>query len=81
MKQTEVSRATIGRIPLYLRYLKNKPHTAKNISATTLARELGLGEVQVRKDLGIREIFKAEGDAPAAGKKGMDDLKRLFGDL
>ena len=53
MKQTEVSRATIGRIPLYLRYLKNKPHTAKNISATTLARELGLGEVQVRKDLGI----------------------------
>ena len=24
---------------------------------------------------------KAEGDAPAAGKKGMDDLKRLFGDL
>ena len=53
MKQTEASRATIGRIPLYLRYLKNKPHTAKNISATTLARELGLGEVQVRKDLGI----------------------------
>ena len=29
----------------------------------------------------IREISKAEGDAPAAGKKGMDDLKRLFGDL
>ena len=29
----------------------------------------------------IREISKAEGDAPAAGKKGMDGLKRLSGDL
>ena len=29
----------------------------------------------------IEEGSKAEGDAPAAGKKGMDDLKRLFGDL
>ena len=52
MKQVEVSRATIGRIPIYLEYLKNAKHCAENISATTLAKELGLGEVQVRKDLG-----------------------------
>lgn len=51
MKQVEVSRATIGRIPTYLKYLKNTEHGTENISATTLARELGLGEVQVRKDL------------------------------
>lgn len=51
MRQIEVSRATIGRIPKYLKYLKEKKHTTKNISATILARELGLGEVQVRKDL------------------------------
>ena len=52
VKQVEVSRATIGRIPIYLEYLKNAKHCAENISATTLAKELGLGEVQVRKDLG-----------------------------
>lgn len=52
MKQIEVSRATMGRIPVYLKYLKNTDHDAENISATALAKELGLGEVQVRKDLG-----------------------------
>ena len=52
MKQMEVSRATMGRIPIYLKYLKETNHHAENISATALARALGLGEVQVRKDLG-----------------------------
>ena len=52
MKQTEVSRATIGRVPIYLKHLKNAHHNSENISATTLAKELGLGDVQVRKDLG-----------------------------
>ena len=51
MKQIEVSRATMGRIPAYLKYLKSASHTSENISATALARQLGLGEVQVRKDL------------------------------
>ena len=52
MKQIEISRATMGRIPTYLKYLKDKALKTENISATTLAKELGLGEVQVRKDLG-----------------------------
>ena len=52
MKRAEVSRATLGRIPSYLEYLKNINRHTGNISATTLAKELGLGEVQVRKDLG-----------------------------
>lgn len=52
MKQIDVSRATMGRIPLYLKYLKETPAQTENISATTLARALGLGDVQVRKDLG-----------------------------
>lgn len=51
MKQTEVSRATMGRIPLYIKYLKSVCHTNENISATVIAKHLGLGEVQVRKDL------------------------------
>lgn len=51
MKQHEVSRATMGRVPTYLHYLKDTCNNTENISATTLAKELGLGEVQVRKDL------------------------------
>ncbi len=52
MKQVSVMKATLGRLPLYLDYLK-KLDTAKseNISATVIAKALGLGEVQVRKDL------------------------------
>ena len=51
MKRTEISRATLGRIPQYLKYLKTVFPATDNISATVLAKELGLGEVQVRKDL------------------------------
>lgn len=51
MKQASVMRATVGRLPLYLKYLKSLSKAVDNISATTIARELGLGEVQVRKDL------------------------------
>lgn len=52
MKDAEISRATLGRIPGYLRYLKKLPPEVGHISATTVAKDLGLGEVQVRKDLG-----------------------------
>lgn len=52
MQNREISRATLGRIPSYLQYLKSLPPGVQNISATTIAKELGLGEVQVRKDLG-----------------------------
>lgn len=51
MKQCDVSRATLGRIPVYLEYLKKAEHSGENISATTLAKNLKLGEVRVRKDL------------------------------
>lgn len=52
MKKSEVSKATLGRIPMYLRYLKSLPKKTGNISATAIAKNLGFGEVQVRKDLG-----------------------------
>ncbi len=52
MKETEISRPTLGRIPMYLRFLKALPQDMQNISSTVIAKELGLGEVQVRKDLG-----------------------------
>lgn len=49
MQNIKLSRATLGRIPVYLRYLKSISQT--EISATAISRELGLGEVLVRKDL------------------------------
>lgn len=47
----ELSRATIGRLPTYLDFLKHLPSETKTISATSIAKALSLGDVQVRKDL------------------------------
>ena len=46
-----ITKATLGRLPIYLRYLKSIKSISQNISATQLAKALDLGEVQVRKDL------------------------------
>lgn len=51
VKQTCIMKSTLGRLPAYLNYLKSIEQTNKNISATIIAKALGLGEVQVRKDL------------------------------
>ena len=52
MKIVPVSKATLGRLPLYLNFLrKMSPVKVPYISATTISKELNLGEVQVRKDL------------------------------
>ena len=49
-----LSKATLGRIPRYLSYLKTLSlDKVPYISATTVAKELKLGEVQVRKDLAM----------------------------
>ena len=47
-----ISKSTLSRLPVYLEYLKSLPDgSPPNISATIIASALGLGEVQVRKDL------------------------------
>ena len=52
MNRYSVSKATLGRLPGYLQYLRNLPEShSGTISATAIARGLALGEVQVRKDL------------------------------
>jgi len=48
---SDISRATLGRLPKYLQYLQNEHGNAEYISAAELSRALNLGEVQVRKDL------------------------------
>ena len=52
MEKVSVSRATLGRLPRYLTFLRElDPEKVPFISATTISKELQLGEVQVRKDL------------------------------
>lgn len=49
-----ISKATIGRMPAYLRFLKEKEKAGeRTISSTAIAEELNLNAVQVRKDLAI----------------------------
>lgn len=52
MEKSSLSKATLGRLPLYLQFLKSLPLGEQAfISSTVIARSLSLGEVQVRKDL------------------------------
>lgn len=50
----EISIATIKRLPQYLRILKEKENVnVLNISSTTIAEELKINSIQVRKDLAL----------------------------
>ena len=51
MNGYSIPKATLGRLPQYLEYLRSLPETRHTISATTIAKALSLGDVQVRKDL------------------------------
>ena len=52
MNGYSISKATLGRLPKYLQYLKDLPAVnGATISATAIAKGLCLGDVQVRKDL------------------------------
>lgn len=66
------SKATISRLPVYLRFLRDKVKAGdKNVSSTCIAEELKLNPVQVRKDLALV--------SQAAGKPKLGfDLKELI---
>ena len=54
MEKKEISKSVLKRLPGYLAYLKSIPEGSLSyISSTALARALGQGEVQVRKDLAM----------------------------
>lgn len=74
MSVQSVSKQTLQRLPQYLNFLKSMPRTgAANISATAIADVLGLGDVQVRKDLAL----VSSGGRPKVGY----DADRLIADL
>ena len=51
MNGYSIPKATLGRLPQYLEYLRTLPGIRRTISATAIAKALSLGDVQVRKDL------------------------------
>ena len=64
MASKEISKSTLKRLPTYLAHLKSIPENGPtHISATTLAAALGMGEVQVRKDLAL----VSDGGRPKVG--------------
>lgn len=79
MERKEISKSVIKRLPSYLAYLRGLPEDAPaNISATTLANALGMGEVQVRKDLAMVCSF----GRPKVGyprQRLADDIEQFLG--
>lgn len=79
MESKKVSKSVLKRLPGYLAYLKNMPENSPpNISATALANALGMGEVQVRKDLAM----VSDGGRPKIGylrEALIDDIEQFLG--
>ena len=79
MERKEISKAVLKRLPGYLAYLKGITNPASPyISATALANALGMGEVQVRKDLAM----VSDGGRPKVGyhrESLIDDIEQFLG--
>ena len=79
MEGKKISKSVLKRLPGYLAYLKNMPEDAPtHISATALANALGMGEVQVRKDLAM----VSDGGRPKIGYQRealIDDIEQFLG--
>ncbi len=79
MERKEISKAVLKRLPGYLSYLKNTQDGGSvYISATALANALGMGEVQVRKDLAM----VSDGGRPKIGylrERLIDDIEQFLG--
>ena len=79
MEHKEISKSVLKRLPGYLAYLKNIPEgSSPYISATALANALGMGEVQVRKDLAM----VSDGGRPKIGylrESLIEDISQFLG--
>ena len=79
MERKEISKSVLKRLPGYLNYLTNIPDNASPyISATALANALGMGEVQVRKDLAM----VSDGGRPKIGylrESLIEDISQFLG--
>jgi redox-sensing transcriptional repressor len=79
METKKISKSVLKRLPGYLAYLKSLPENGPvHISATALANALGMGEVQVRKDLAM----VSDGGRPKIGylrESLIEDIEQFLG--
>ena len=79
METKKISKSVLKRLPGYLAYLKSMPENSPaHISATALAGALGMGEVQVRKDLAM----VSDGGRPKIGylrEALIEDIEQFLG--
>lgn len=79
VQRNEISKSVLKRLPGYLAYLKSMPEdSGTHISATALANALGMGEVQVRKDLAL----VSDGGRPKIGylkESLIEDIEQFLG--
>lgn len=79
MKQKEISKSVLKRLPGYVAYLRTlSDSVSPYISATALANALGMGEVQVRKDLAM----VSNGGRPKIGylrESLIEDIEQFLG--
>ena len=79
MERKEISKAVLKRLPGYISYLRSIPEgECIYISATALANALGMGEVQVRKDLAM----VSDGGRPKVGyhrESLIEDIEQFLG--
>ena len=77
--EKKISKAVLKRLPSYLAYLKTlTDQDPPYISATTLANALGMGDVQVRKDLAM----VSDGGRPKVGylrENLIEDIEQFLG--
>ena len=74
MDKSGITKATLGRLPHYLQFLRElSVDDVPYISATVIAKKLSLGEVQVRKDLSA----VSGAGKPKVGYKTVDLIKTL----
>ena len=79
MERKEISKSVLKRLPGYVAYLKTLSDSGSPyISATALANALGMGEVQVRKDLAA----VSDGGRPKIGylrESLIEDIEQFLG--
>ena len=79
MKNKEISKSVLKRLPGYVAYLRTlSDSVSPYISATALANALGMGEVQVRKDLAT----VSDGGRPKIGylrESLIEDIEQFLG--
>lgn len=79
MERKEISKSVLKRLPGYVTYLRSIPEGGSPyISATALANALGMGEVQVRKDLAM----VSDGGRPKIGylrESLIEDIEQFLG--